>query len=106
MAVVETLQRLFLADSPNAAGNALAARLITKESSDAVKNFAQVRGVVKEHDDTRPQRRTHRLCTLQGERRVQFFWRKKRSCRAPQQNGLKAPVARHAASQFNELTQG
>ena len=62
------VQRFFLADGADAAGHALAARLLAEEARDALRRSARYRAFVEEHHDARAERRAGRARILERQR--------------------------------------
>ena len=67
----EARQQLLLADGPDPARDALAARLVAEELGDPAERVDQVGGLVEDHDHARAERRAGGPRRLEGQRHVE-----------------------------------
>src|SRR3954462_8205812 len=84
----DSVQRLFLADSSHAAGNALPAGLIAEERCDTDENVGHVDAVVEHDNDAGAERRLGGACALERERHVELVRSDENARRAAEQNRL------------------
>ena len=82
------VQQLLLPHGADAAGHALAARLVAEERGDAAQRCRQVDGVVEDHDDARAERRAGRARALEGQRQVELVRADERARGAAEQDRL------------------
>ena len=96
------MQRLFLAHRADAAGHALAARLVAEERRDAAQQIAQVDGVVDHHDDAGPERGVGRARVFVRQLDVELVGPDERAGGAAEQDGAKRPSCANAARHFDQ----
>ena len=100
------MQQLLLAHGADAAGDALAARLVAEELGDAPQDLAQVDGVVERHHHGRAEGGADGARPLEGERDVELVRGHEGAGRAAQQDGLEATAPADAAGQLEQLAAG
>ena len=101
----EPRQQLLLADGPDAARDALAARLVAEERGDPPQRVGEVGGLVEHHDDARAERRAGRSRALERERRVEPVRPDERARRAAEEDRLDRAPARDAARAVEQPAQ-
>ncbi len=98
-------QQLLLADGPDPARDALAARLVAEELGDPAERVDQVGGLVEDHDHARPERRAGGPSRLEGQRHVERVGPDEDARRAAEQDRPDRAVAGHAAGELDQVAQ-
>ncbi len=97
----EPVQRLLLAHGADAAGDALAARLVAEELGDAQDGGDEVGVLAEDDDDARAERDAGVARGLEGERQVELVGAQERARGAAEQHGLR----RLGAGELEQLAQ-
>ena len=83
------MQRFLLAHGPDAAGDALAARLVAEELGDAEHGVDEIRPLAVDDHDARAERRAGVTGALEGERQVELVGSQERAGGAAEEDGLR-----------------
>ena len=98
-------ERLLLPDGPDAARDALPARLVAEERGDPQHDVGEVDVLVEHHHDARPERDRPPPSVLEREPQVELVGRDERPRRAAEQDRLQRLAAPHAAGQLEQLAE-
>ena len=101
----EARERLLLAHRADAAGHALAARLVAEERRDALQEARQVDAVVEHEHDARAERRLGLARALERERQVELVGAQEAARGAAHQDRLQLAPAGDAAGELEQLAQ-
>src|SRR5262245_36080100 len=98
------MERFFLADRSDTAGDTLPARLVAKECRDAQYEIAYVDGVVSDHDYAGPERRAGRARVFVAQFQIELIRPNERPRGASEQHGVETPAGPKAASHVDHAS--
>ena len=100
------MQRLLLADGADAAGDALAARLVAEELGDAEHGVDEVGRLVVDDHDAGAERRARGARVLEGERQVELVGPQERAGGAAEQHCLRRLAPASSSSSRSGMPSG
>ena len=98
-------ERLLLANGSDAAGHALAARLVAEERRDAHQHPRKVDRIVHHQHDARAERRLRGADVLEGQPQIELVGPHEAAGGAPEQDRLQRAPSGHAAGELEQLSE-